>query len=122
MTTQFFLTSEDYIDNPYPRECVLVESGTVSDTLQRFYLVQISPPLPGYLAGINSEIDKLLLGEIDERLALEDIGNVPFVVDIYVSKKTSAVTEYFSRDLERIGCGHLHLTLKAAKTASSIGG
>lgn len=117
----FFLSSSDYVDNPEPRECVIVGECLVHETRERLIRVSILPPLPGDLVGSRSEISSLLLGQIDTRLRLSDIGHHPFMVDIYFQKAATASEDCTVSEIERIGCGLLHSTMKDAMAASPTG-
>ena len=116
----FFLSSSDYVESPEPRECAVVGECVVEETRERLMRVHISPPLPGDLVDSCSEINSLLLGQVDARLQLSDVGRHPFMVDIYVLTGTT-VDRCTLSDMKKIGCGLLHSTLEDAMTASPIG-
>ena len=118
---KFFLSSSDYVDSPAPRECVIVGECLVHETRERLIRVSISPPLPGDLVGSRNEVSSLLLGQIDTRLRLSDVGLHPFMVDIYFQRTTTASDDCTVSEIERIGCGLLHSTMEDAMAASPIG-
>ena len=87
---------------------------------ERLIRVAISPPLPKEIVRECVPVGTLLLGQVDGRLRMSDIGHLPFMVDIYF-QRTGSSDECMASDLERIGCGLLHSTLEDALLTSPIG-
>jgi hypothetical protein len=121
MSIVFYLSSHDYIHSPESRRCDYIGDRIVQQTKQRLFLVEISPALPGTLAGIPHDITKLFLGAVDATSHVSRIGMRPFMVDIYVAKGTIQEYACDASELERIGCGVLHSTLSEAIAASPLG-
>ena len=117
---KFFLSSHDYIQSPEPRECIIIGACLVREYGERLLRVLVSPPLPGNLVGESYEIRSLLLGQIDMNLQLSDIGSRPFMVDIFVAKAETTLDNCTASDIEKIGCGLIHLTMGDAIAASPL--
>jgi hypothetical protein len=115
MIDSFFLSSQDWGAPWGPRRCEYLATYKAKPTGQNLLYVKVFPALPKDFGEKNSDVNKLLLGMINSKWSLRDVGRPDFMVDIYIptAELTKAVVNV--KDLIRVGIGKLHKTIQEAE-------
>lgn len=119
MKEEFYLATHDYISDPMPRRCIIVNRVQKRSGLGNYVLVEVAPPLAtAFQGGPIQMFDRIILALLGGQ-TIEDVGSGDVVVDIVVCPEyAGGILD--ERACSRIGTGSLHATYQEALQASPL--